>query len=157
MRKLALAVGLMALAAVFFVVFQGGDGAVDKDFFYDLSEKKLFEASRKSVPPIRGLNDAEEDAVRAIVISITGDVRDKSSHQIAYLEKYTPELKRQIENAQETGDAPPMGRGAAQWQRLVRTMEEDVWYPVASPQGEVVVSRWAVPGPNGVTPVVCTP
>lgn len=156
--QIALIVVLLAAAAGFWIWLGDGDpGVVDQDFFYDLSEEKLFTAPRTSVPPIVGLNDATEDAVRAVVISVTGNPRDKKSHQIAYLEKYTPELKRQFEEAQRSGNPPTMGRGAAQHQRLVRRLHEPVWHSIASAEGEKIVTEWARPGPNGVMPVVCAP
>lgn len=156
--QLVIALVLFAGAGAIWFVFGSRDaGIVDKDFFYDLSERRLFVASRDALPPIRGLNDAEEDAVRAVVISVTGQPRDKRSHQIAYLEKYTPEWKRQVEVARATGEAPALSRAGAQWHRLVRLPDGDQWHPVASPEGEAIVSGWARPGPDGITPVICTP
>src|SRR5262245_21796993 len=71
--KIGLAVVLFGVAGFGFSrFFSGNDGVSEKTFFYDLSEKKLFSASRELVPPIRGLNNSEEDAVRAVVISKTG-------------------------------------------------------------------------------------
>jgi hypothetical protein len=156
--KIGLIIALFALAIFFwFYLGDNDEGYVDKDFFYDQSEKQLFTAPRTSVPPIAGINDATEDAVRAVVISVTANPKDKSSHQIAYLEMYTPEMKRQFEEAQRTGNAPPMGRGAAQSHRLVRRHNEEKWHPIISPEGEKIVSEWAKPGSDGVVPVVCTP
>ena len=95
----------MLRAAGFFLVrfFRQDDGVSEKTYFYDLSEKKLFTAARTSVPPIKGINDAVEDGVRAVVISTTGNCRDKSCLKVAYLETFSPELKRQMESAQRTG------------------------------------------------------
>ena len=60
--KLGLA--LVLLGGAGFLVFRflrQDDGVAENTFFYDLSEKKLFAAPREALPPIRGLNDAEED------------------------------------------------------------------------------------------------
>src|SRR6266498_1799255 len=110
---LALAVVLLAGAAFRFSRFLGERHQTDENaYFYDLSERKLFVASRTLVPPIRGINNDEPDGMRAIVISTSGNPKDKASRKIAYLEKYAPELKQQFEDMQsgrESG-APPGGR-----------------------------------------------
>lgn len=156
--KLVLALFMLA-AAVFLVIrfLRQDDGISEKAFFYDLSEQKLFAAPRGAVPPIRGINDAAEDAVRAVVISTNDNPRDRKTWKIAYLEKCTPELKKQFENAQATGSSPPMGRGAAQNQRLVRRLTDAQWFSLASDEGEKIVSEWLTTGPGGTAPVVCTP
>ena len=90
---LALAVLLLAGAAFQFVRFFRERGhSHELTYFYDLSELKLFAAPRTLVPPIRGINNDEPDGMRAIVISTSGDPKDKASQKIAYLEKYAPEL-----------------------------------------------------------------
>jgi hypothetical protein len=126
-------------------------------YFYDVSAARLFVAPAGSVPPIRGVDGPEEDAFRAVVVSVTGDPSDKGSRRIAYLERYSPELKRQMEAAIAGGPPPEIGRAAAQQHRWVRRTNDVDWTPLASETGERIVSGWAVPGPDGVTPVPCTP
>jgi len=132
-------------------------GVSEKTFFYDLSEQKLFAGPRSAVPPIPGLDDDQTDAVRAVVISTTANPRDKRSWKIAYLEMYSPELKQQMEAAQQAGSSPAMGRAAAQQHRFVRRVEDPQWHSMDSPEGERIVTEWAVPGTNDITPVVCAP
>lgn len=158
--SIKLVLALLALAGAGYLLvqfFRQNDGISEKAFFYDLSEQKLFAAPRGAVPPIRGINDAQEDAVRAVVISTNGNPRDRKGWTIAYLEKCTPELKKQFENAQATGSSPPMGRGAAQNQRLVRRLTDTQWFSLASDEGERIVSEWPSTGPGETAPVVCTP
>src|SRR5262245_8344375 len=96
--KMLVAVLLFAGAGFgFYRSFSKRPDVSEKSFFYDLSEKKLFAASREALPPIRGLNDTEEDAVRAIVICTSGNPEDAANRSIAFLEKYAPELKENIE------------------------------------------------------------
>src|SRR5216117_2248098 len=98
---LALAMVLLAGAAFRFSMFLGQRSQSDGNaYFYDLRERKLFVAPRTLVPPIRGINNDEPDGMRAIVISTSGDPKDKASQKIAYLEKYAPELKQQFESMQ---------------------------------------------------------
>src|ERR1041384_5143678 len=85
--KLGLAVVMLGVAGFFLVrFFRQDDGVSEKIYFYDLSEKKLFTAARTSVPPIKGINDAVEDGVRAVAISTTGNCRDKASLRADFLE-----------------------------------------------------------------------
>lgn len=156
--KLALAVVLLALAGVAWFRWGGLDGGgTDGAWFYDLSEGRLFTAPRSAIPPIRGLNDEQEDAVRAVVISTNGNPRDRAARTIAYLETYSPELKRQMEAARAAGESPPMGRGLAQAHRLVRRLHDRQWYPLTSPEAERIVSEWLTAGPNGGPAVICPP
>ncbi len=158
LTKTALAIVMLGVAGLLFLRFLRADaGDSEKAFFYDLSEQKVFIGRRTAVPPVKGINGAEAAAVRAVVISTTGDPRDKSSWKVAYLEKYSPELKQQMETAQATGSSPAMGRAQAQAHRFVKRTSDSQWFPMDSPQGEAIVSDWAMPGPNGVTPVVCAP
>jgi hypothetical protein len=156
--KITAAVLLFGLAGFFlWRHFSEGDGISNHAFFYDLSEKKLFTAARSLVPPIQGINGNEMDGVGAVVISLSGDPDDKASRKIAYLERYSPELKQDLEEAQRTGKAARIGRTMAQSLRFVRRENETNWYSLESDEGNRIVSEWAAPGPNGVNPVVCTP
>jgi hypothetical protein len=156
--KLVLACLILALAGVFLWRFWQSDrGISDKAFFYDLSERKLFTGPRTAVPPIKGLNDEELDAVRAVVISTNGKPEKKSTWTIAYLERYSPELKREMEEAQRTGSSPGMGRALAQTHRFVQRVGDAEWFSLASPEGERIVTDWTAAGPDGTVPVVCAP
>ena len=158
MAKLVVAVAMFGVAGVLLWRFICQRNEVsEKAFFYDLSKQKLFTGPRTGVPPIKGVDDAQEDAVRAVVVSTNGTPDNKASWTIAYLEMYSPELKRQMEEAQATGSSPIMGRALAQSQRLVRRLGDSQWFPLSSPEGERIVTEWARPGPNGITPVVCAP
>lgn len=152
------AVVLFAVAGVFVWRFlQDDSGVSERAFFYDLSERKLFVAKRGLVPPIRGINDAEEDGVRAVVISTNGRPDDKRTWVVAYLETYTPELKQQLSAAQAAGTAPEISRTAAQALRLVRRPQDIEWVSLATPEGERIVSEWTSLGTGDSPPVVCTP
>jgi len=155
--KLVLSVALLSGTGILFARFlRQGDGVSEQTFFYDLSEKKLFAASREILPPIRGLNNAEEDAVRAVVISVNANPKDEGSRKIAYLEKYAPELKQQIEKVR-AGQAEPLPRGTRNGLRFVRRVNDAEWHSVSSPEGEKILTEWNVPGADGKFPVVCAP
>jgi hypothetical protein len=155
--KLALSLGLLSGAAVLFANFLKRDkGIVENTFFYDMSQKKLFSAPRESLPPMRGLDNAEEDAVRAVVVAVNGDPKDKVSRKIAYLEKYTPELKEHLAKVRE-GKAEPLPRGSRDSYRFVKRVDDPEWRAINTPEGEKILGEWNVPGPDGKYPVVCAP
>jgi hypothetical protein len=155
--KIGLAIVLFGVAGFGFTrFFSGDDGISEKTFYYDLSEKKLFSASRELVPPIRGLNNSEEDAVRAVVISKNGNANDKSGRTIAYLEKFAPELRESIAKAR-AGKGEPMPRGARDSFRLVKRVDDAQWHAASTPEGQAIINGWNVAGPDGKFPVVCIP
>ena len=156
--KFAAALLLLALAAgLFFRFLRQDDGLSDRAFFYDASARRLFTGPRTAVPPIRGVDGDQADAVRAVVISTNGNPRDVAARTIAYLETYSPQLKQQMEAAQASGEAPSMGRGPAQAHRFVRRPGEPAWHPLTSPEAERIVSEWLTAGPDGGPAVICTP
>ncbi|MBE0545427.1 MAG: hypothetical protein IH623_29155 [Verrucomicrobia bacterium] len=157
LAKVALAVLLLGGAGFLFARFlkQGG-GVGENEFFYDLSEKKLFAAPRESLPPIRGINDAEEDGVRAVVIVLGSNPDDKAARTIAYLEKYAPELKQHLHKVR-AGEAEPLPTRVRNGYRLVKRVEDEAWHPLNTPQGEKILTEWNVAGPDGKYPVVCSP
>ncbi len=152
---LALLAAAVSLAILYSVL--KGDSVRSGVFFYDPSASRLFVAPIGSIPPIRGVDGPEEDAVRAVVVSVTGNPEDRESRRIAYLERYSPELKRQLEAARSEGGPAPMGRSEAASHRWVRRTNDTDWVLLASETGERIVSDWAVPGPDGISPVVCLP
>lgn len=155
--KLVLAVVLLGGATAMLVRFlRQGDGLAEETFYYDLSEKKLFAGPREALAPIRGLNDAEEDGVRAVVIALSDDPNDKVNRKIVYLEKYAPEFKQQLERVR-AGLAEPLPRNARNSSRFVRLVEGVEWHAANSPEGEMIETAWNVPGPDGKFPVVCVP
>ncbi len=152
--KVFLALALLAGAGlIFFRFFSQNNGVSEKTYFYDLNEKKLFATSREALPPIRGLNNAAEGAVRAVVISVNGNPKDR---KIAYLEKYAPELKEHLEKVR-AGQAEPLPRNTRDGFRFVKRADDAEWHAVNTPEGEKILGEWNVPGPDGRFPVVCSP
>ena len=149
---------IAAAGAIFLLVRSVTGGSPGHDaFFYDMSAGRLFTAPGSSVPPIRGVDGPEEDGFRAVVVSINGNAADKSSWRVAYLERYSPELKQQIEASQAGGPPPAMGRGGSSTHRWVRRTNDVEWATLGSEAGERIVSEWLSAGVNGATPVLCTP
>ena len=159
LAKLLLAAGMLILAGVISIRwFQAETGPSETAYFYDLSEKKLFVAPLSAVPPIPGMDGGEEDGVRAVVVSTTGNPNDESSFQIAYLEMYSPEFKAQIQ-ANRTGEETEtrIGRSEARSHSFVKRLEDSAWYPLNSDEAERILTEWQKPGPGGQIPIVCVP
>ena len=155
--KIIVAVLLLAGAAFgFHRFFSKDDGIAEKAFFYDLSEKKMFTASREALPPIKGVNDPTEDGVRAIVICVSGNPEDPANQKTAYLEKYAPELKLNIEQAR-LGKVEPMSTRERNAYRLVARVGEDKWHSATSSEGQKIMTSWHVAGADGKYPAVCSP
>jgi hypothetical protein len=106
---------------------------------------------------VPGIDGPEVDGYRALVVSVTGKPEDRSSWRVAYLERYSPELQRQMEQARQGGPAPSIPRSEAQAHRWVRRTNDTEWVPIASEAGGRIVTEWAQPGPDGMTPVALAP
>ena len=155
--KLGLALALLVGAGVCFVKFKPAPDQSEKGFFYDLAAQKLFVAPRTLIPPIPGVNGKELTGVRAIVISINGNPRDTASRQIAYLEKYSSDLKQVLEAVRAGKTTSVPSHQERQTQIFVKRLNETEWHTVKSPEGELILTDWNVPGPEGKLPVVCGP
>ena len=155
--KIIFAILLLAGAAYgFHRFFSKDDGISEKAFFYDLSEKKLFTAAREELPPIKGVNDPTEDGVRAVVICVSGDPENPANRTVAYLEKYAPELKQNIEQAR-LGKVDAMSTRERNVYRLVARVGEDKWHPANTPEAQKIMTSWHVAGPDKKYPTVCSP
>src|SRR3954470_23289506 len=97
--KIKLSIAFVMLGAAAFLFFNSwrASKAGPQAFFYDLSKGQLFTAEASLIPPIRGIDGSEEDAVKAIVIASSPN--DAKNRKIAYLERFAPELKRDMEEA----------------------------------------------------------
>jgi len=161
--KVVSACVLLAAAVVCFIKLSpAGESRDENAYFYDLEEQKLFVAPRSSIPPIKGIKGRAMAGVRAIVISTTGDPADKKHRQIAYLEKYSPEIKRLFEEVQQARAAGLSAEGRIDRRQVpantwVRRLHDAEWHPLDSTEGENITSEWNAPGPDGRTPVVCSP
>lgn len=162
--QIALVAALMAVAAVLGFGYWHNQtvDSTEKTYFYDLTQQKLFGAPRGSVPPIAGLDGKADGAVRAIVVTPTGNPREKKQVTIAYLEKYTPEMKALFESLRQAeaagkSTAGMIPHGMVPRSTLVRRLNETKWHPMTSAEGDRIVSSWNVPDAGGRYPVVCVP
>ncbi len=160
-KQLSLAGFLFALSILFFVIFNSGEKEA-LDFYYDESEKKLFHAPASSIPPIRGINDEVNDGVRAIVIAPNGKSGDPSLRRIAYLFKWSPQLKEQREaaaKAKEAGMAVPniIDRSQRNYHQFVRTVDSPEWHSLNTDQAAKIIAVLRTKDSQGKLPEVCKP
>lgn len=161
--KVIFALVLLATAVVCYIKLSPVSESLNENgYFYDLQEQKLFVAPKASIPPITGIKGAAMAGVRAFVISTTGNPADKKHRQIAYLQKYTPEMKRLLEEdrqarAADRSEAGRIDRGQVPANTLVRRLHDTEWYPRDSAEGVKITTEWNVPGPDGQSPAICSP
>ena len=160
-KKLTFAGVLFALAILFFVLF-GSPEREALEYFYDESEQKLFTAPTGLIPPIKGINDDQLDGVRAIVIAPKGQCGDESARRIAYLEKWSPQLKQQMEaaaRAKAAGHAVPnlVGRSQRKFHQFVRRTDSSQWYHMNTDEAAKIMAGVRTKDAQGEFPVICTP
>jgi hypothetical protein len=98
-------------------------------------------------------------------VGFTGYKHDKSKRKIAYLEKYSSDLKRTLDEVMAahaagrifTGSVP--GRQSAYFQNntLVKRQNDTEWFPVNTDEGQRIMNEWrSWRGLDGSGPVICT-
>jgi len=162
-KKLTLAGVLFTLAILFFFLFSSSEREA-LEYYYDESEQKLFTApaGAGSIPPIKGINDNQLDGVRAIVIAPKGKRGDKSAHRIAYLEKWSPQLKQQMEaaiRAKAAGHSVPnlVDRSQRKFHQFVRREDSAQWYSLNTDEAAKIMAVLRTKDANGNTPDICMP
>ncbi len=161
--KVVFSLVLLSAAAVFYIKLSPSRESDNGDaYFYDLEEQKLFVAPRGSIPPINGIKGEAMAGVRAIVISTTGNPADKEHRQIAYLQKYSPEIKRlfdEVRQARAEGRSEEgrIDRREVPGNTLVRRLHDKEWHALDTEEGRKIASEWNTPGPDGRAPIVCSP
>ena len=161
--KVVFSLVLLSAAVVLYLKLSPARERQDGEaYFYDVEEQKLFVAPRGSIPPIKGLKGAANAGVRAIVISTSGNPADKGRLQIAYLEKYSPEIKQLFEEVRQArregrSEEGRIDRKQVPPNTLVRRLQDAEWHALNTTEGKKIASEWNAPGPDGRTPVVCSP
>ena len=143
---------------------EGEEGA--RIWFYDQSEKRLYEVPRDTIPPDKGIGGPAGDGVRAVVITFPGEQSDPGKRRVAYLETFTPEFKELQERVRAArvsgrtfdGHVPARESDYFQTNSLVKLPEESEWHAISSPEGRRIISAWrSMSGPDGQHPLVCVP
>lgn len=160
-KKLRLALFLFALAGLFFFLFRD-PVREPMEYFYDESEQTLFTAPVGSIPPIKGINDDKLDGVRAMVVAPKGKCRDESARRIAYLERWSPQLKQQMEaaaRAKAEGRPIPnlLDRSMKKMHQFVRRVDSPRWHPFNTDAAAQIIAELRTKDSQGNIPDICTP
>jgi hypothetical protein len=133
-------------------------------WFYDESEKKLSTMPVTTIPPDKGIGGPSGDGEKAVVVTFGKDWHDRGEWRIAYLEKYTAGLKKNLEDLMIAcaahrifdGSAPLRQSEYFQTNTLVKRQDDHDWYPANSDEGKKIITEWrSWRGPDGSQPVVC--
>ena len=158
----ALTAGALFLAAAKIRHFRNDGEAGARVWFYDQNARHLYPAPRTLVPP----DGNDDNRVRAVVIGFQGMQNDARQLQIAYLEKYSPELKALLERAQAahaarllfTETMPSPNSAYFQDNTLVTRPGEASWHTIGSDEGRQLTSEWREwRGPAGQRPIISVP
>jgi hypothetical protein len=157
---------LTALAVVFAVGrvrhFRGGGEAGARVWFYDQSARRLYPAPRDLIPP----DGSDDTRVRAIVIGFPGVGNEASQLKIAYLEKYSPELKALLERAEAAHAAqrppgekiPSPNSDFFRDNTLVKLPGESSWHTAGTGEARQIMDEWREwRGPAGQSPIISVP
>ncbi len=139
--KVGLAVTALVLAAGIWVLTGGGARDVPTDFFYDLSEQKLYQAPRDGYLPLEGIGGEPGDGVKALVVYCPAC--GPENRRIAYLKSRTPQYKQTREQARQAGER--LEGVTRQWiseNTLIRLVDGDEWHKATSPEAIKIVTAW---------------
>ena len=168
--KVAVAAALAIVAVAFVSKRVGGFRKTGEEgstiWFYDQSERRLYEVPGDTIPPDKGIGGPGGDGVRAVVVAFRAQQSDPSKRRIAYLETCTPELKDLLEKlraARASGQAfkariPAHDSDYFQINSLVKGLEETEWHASSSSEGRRAMTAWrSWRGPDGQPQVACLP
>jgi len=157
-----LAASAIALGVSRVMHYRAGGEAGAKVWFYDQNAKRLYPAPRDLIPP-DGHGDVK---VRAMVIGFQGLGNNVSQLKIAYLEKYSPELKALLERSVAAHAARDLfkeiipSRGSAYFQDnfLAKRPGDSAWYAAGTEEARRLMAEWRDwRGPSGQAPIISVP
>jgi hypothetical protein len=157
---------LTVLAVVFAVAraihFRGDGETGARVWFYNQSTRRLYAAPRDLIPP-----DGKDDArVRATVIGFQGMGNNVDQLKIAYLEKYSPDLKALLERAEAARASkrpfvekiPPPNSAYFQDNAMIKRPGEAAWHAIGSGEARQIMAEWREwHGPAGQVPIISVP
>jgi hypothetical protein len=161
-----LAGGAIAILAVQVKRYRRSGDAGLTVWFYDQSEKRLYEMPQDAVSPDRGVGGRSGDGVRAIVVAPRAEQKNPAKRRIAYLQEYTPELKNLLERIRAVRASggefqermPPRNSEYFQTNTLVKRLNDVEWHRIDSPEGRMIISGWrSEAAPDGEPLVICPP
>jgi hypothetical protein len=158
--KVLVAVGATAGAGVLIWNSSTGPAPGEQAYFYDVSEKQIYVASKDSLLPHTGVGGAPGDGYRACVLAPKGDDAAES-RTVAYIETYSPafaqKMKKMLDARAKGEPAPDLSREEVWAGTLMRRLTDADWVAMDSTIGVEMRREWMNPGPDGRERVVCDP
>jgi hypothetical protein len=119
-------------------------------WFYDLSEKRLYPVARETIPPHQGIGGVKGDGVRAVVVAPKGKGDSVTARRIAYLESYTSELKKLLDDVTAAraahrvypGRLPSRDSDFFGANTMVRRVGDTTWHAASSEEGRRIKTEW---------------
>jgi hypothetical protein len=152
------AIAWMVAAAIRAASRQGDTGG--RVWFYDESQKQLYAMPVATIPPDKGIGGPAGDGYRAIVVAFG---KDRKTRRIAYLQKFTPGLKKVLDEVifaraahrVFNGSVPAYQSAYFQNNTLVKRVDEEEWHPADSDEGKKILAEWrSWRGPDGALPII---
>lgn len=152
--------GVVIVGAVGFALRNLTADSGPRDWYYDLSEGKLYTAPLGSITPLPGIGGKSGDGVEAKVLAPEGKCGDASARVVAYLVTYTEEYRRLKREAKASGELNETADRAFQAANtMVRRVTDTEWFAATSPEGEAVINEAndLMMGTDGVKYRPCMP
>ncbi len=148
--KLTVTLAVLCIAAAgYFLItrsFNANKRPKGNIWFYNLKTHQLFPTSDMSVPPI-DTKSGPGTGVRAYVFIC--DANSKPTNFIAFLETFTPEVKRQVEEEMKRGGGQSTIGFALESRKngiLVSSLEEERWFLKLSNEGSQIMEAGKAKG-----------
>lgn len=151
--------GVLLIAALGYAFYaMGGDDGptyrkkIERAYFYDLGEKKLFPHDAKDQPPVEApsgfkTEDGQPGGVRAHVFGCG----DCSEPFIGYLQTLTAEGKAML----DSGDPTMIYKTGDEYR--IRAAEGGEWYESFKPEAKKIIGDASARCPAGTKTVPCNP
>lgn len=137
------AVAVLGIAALLLLLRNTTRDPRPMDWYYDVSEAKLYTAPRGSIAPLPGIGGPPNDGVEAIVVAPEGKCGDAKARRIAYLVTYTEEYKRLKEEAEKSGKLNQTADKAFQAASTrIKRVSDAEWFEATSDEAMRIVVEW---------------
>ena len=114
-----------------------------QDWFYDLSEARLYTAPLGSITPLPGVGGESGDGVEAKVVAPEGECGKAASRKVVYLVTYTEEYQRLKAESKDSGQLNETANRSFQVANtLVRRPTDSQWFASDSEEGVKIVEEF---------------
>lgn len=123
---------VVAAAVVVWYFWPQGKSERPSQYFYDLSEKKLYPTDAEAFAPEDGIGGEGGDGVEAVVFLCPECPQDIGHMRIAYLKTHTPEFKQRQDARKEGAAVAELTRAYELEHTLISLPDQIVWVKASS-------------------------